>query len=347
MRISIVSDIPWGYGSPQVGYLKDSLGARKIEIQFIVPSYSERPLLLADGITEILGEGRPFSWEGMVGFGKRAAKLVSKFDPNKIVIVNPRSLAAIPFLKKSDADMIYYGLEPITDHGKGFTSVIALQKFQFQIGIFPNIERAIADATTLSIPPKQIRIIRNVPKLSDHSPTITNKEKGITYVGSLDAGWVNLEVLDYAASLAPLKIWGHAEKKLSPKISQSYQGALPHSQIGKAFGQADLSLILWKPVNFGTKNAAPNKFFEAMSFGVPSVSFPYPQVVELVSKHGIGFVADSFSIKSFNTILTETYKMVESQQFKEIKEMCLILHKNKLNWELESAAVIDEIISAI
>ena len=344
MKISIVSDVPWGYGSPQISYLRDSLLAEGIEIQYLVPSYPDRPLLKLDGITEILSECNPFTWEGMIAFGKRAASKIGDFAPDKLIIANPRSLVVLPFLRTSGKNVIYYGLEPIVDHGTNFLQSISLQKFNFSLGIFPNIERAQADSHLLALPSTHVRIVRNVPKLL-RNPELDSQKKIVTYAGTLDSEWVNFQVLKEAASTVPLEIWGHTSKKIHPSIANSYRGNLPHSEIRRVYERTAISLIIWNPINFGTRNAAPNKFFEAMSFGVPSVSFPYPQVVEFVGKFGIGFVSEDFSKESFLRTLKYAYRSIQTDQFRAMQEHCLELHKNQLNWESESKSLIQEIVS--
>jgi hypothetical protein len=344
MRISIVSDVPWGYGSPQISYLRDSLLAEGIEVQYLVPSYPDRPLLKLEGVTEILSEGNPFTWEGMIAFGKRAASKIDDFAPDKLIIANPRSLVVLAFLKTRGKNIIYYGLEPIVDHGKNFLRSISLQKFDFTLGLFPNVERAQADSHVLSMPSTRVRIVRNVPKLLK-SPELDTQKEIVTYAGALDSEWVNFEVLKEAATRVPLEIWGHTSKKIHPAIANSYRGNLPHSEIRRVYERTALSLIIWNPINFGTRNAAPNKFFEAISFGVPSVSFPYPQVVELVAKYGIGFVSKDFSKESFLRTLNNAYSLISTSEFREMQELCLELHTNQLNWEIESKSLIHEIIS--
>ena len=89
MKITIISDVPWGYGSPQISYLKSSLEARNIKVQLIVPCYSDRPLLSTSDAIQIISEGSPFTWEGMVSFGKRAANEVALFAPDKISVPTP------------------------------------------------------------------------------------------------------------------------------------------------------------------------------------------------------------------------------------------------------------------
>ena len=344
MKISIVSDVPWGYGSPQIGYLRDSFLSEAVEVQYLVPSYPDRPLLTSDCVTQVFSEGNPFSWEGMVAFGKRAAAQIEKFAPDKIIFVNPRSLVVLAYLKARDRALIYYGLEPILDHGVNFMKLITLQKFNFNLGVFPNIERAQVDAQILSLPAARLRILRNVPRFSKFTESDSEK-KNVTYAGALDWTWVNFNVLEEAASIFPLEIWGYTSEKIPATISKSYRGKLPHSNIRVAYESSVLSLVIWNPINFGTRNAAPNKFFEAMSYGVPSVSFPYPQVVELVTKYGIGFVSKDFSSESFLKTLREAYKLVPSDQFREMKHQCLELHKTRLNWESESYSLVKEIIS--
>jgi uncharacterized protein with HEPN domain len=271
-----------------------------------------------DGITEILSEGNPFTWEGMIAFGKRAASKIDDFAPDKLIIANPRSLVVLPFLKTHGKNIIYYGLEPIVDHGTNFSQSISLQKFNFSLGIFPNIERAQVDSHLLTLPSTHVRIVRNVPKLL-RNPELDTQKRIVTYAGALDSEWVNLQVLKEAASTVPLEIWGHTSKKIHPSIANSYRGNLPHSEIRRVYERTAISLIIWNPINFGTRNAAPNKFFEAISFGVPSVSFPYPQVVEFVAKHGIGFVSEEAHVDGAlpYQIVTESI-LVAHSDFQEI-----------------------------
>src|SRR5439155_18299832 len=63
--------------------------------------------------------------------------------------------------------------------------------------------------------------------------------------------------------------------------SKRYLGLLPTSHLHEIMPQYAYRLVLWRPDDYQTLYASPNKMFESIAAGIPPICTPHPQCVEV------------------------------------------------------------------
>jgi glycosyltransferase involved in cell wall biosynthesis len=135
--------------------------------------------------------------------------------------------------------------------------------------------------------------------------------------------------------------YGRAEKNLRDTIEQNGLSArvflipaVPMNAMVQSAVGADLGIITYKPVNKNSQYAAPNKMFEYMMAGVPSVGSDLPYIREILCGLGVGelFVpGDSQDLaRVINGLLNEPAKLAA------MKQRCLA-SAAQFCWEKEGA----------
>lgn len=71
--------------------------------------------------------------------------------------------------------------------------------------------------------------------------------------------------------------------------------ALPMEEIVQTLNAFDVGLYILAPSGFNNLNALPNKFFDFVQARLAIAIGPSPAMADLVSRHGLGVVADSFA----------------------------------------------------
>lgn len=86
--------------------------------------------------------------------------------------------------------------------------------------------------------------------------------------------------------------------------------SVPYSQIIPFISYYDLGIYSLAPISFNNQMALPNKFFEFVQARLPIVIGPSPVMAKLVTKYGIGKIAEDFTAQS----LIKTIRSIEKQE---------------------------------
>ena len=81
-----------------------------------------------------------------------------------------------------------------------------------------------------------------------------------------------------------------AEKGLEDRFQ--FTGFVPYHEMMRILRQADVGLMLFQPVPFW-KGAMPNKFFENLVVGIPTVGSNLPEIARIVTEEKCGLLVDA------------------------------------------------------
>jgi len=295
MKICAVSNVPYGYGSPQIRYLLRSLESTfNAQSILINPVYPSRPVQKDENTLNIYTKSTPFSIKGLLEYLNRSVNFVNEIRPDFLILVNPMSLFVLNKLKFEPHKILYYGLEPL-DYSA--VPVKSLSKFAKKINyvIYPELNRLKKDITFFSN--ARSFIVYNSNNL--HNLILKgNKKRSFIYSGTLDPSLVDLEALEAIDKKSRLDVFGSQDEMKSNIPAINFKGVLSHEKLLEELACSKFSIVAWKPVSEPFFNACPNKFFESLALGVPVVTYPYPQVSELINRFGFGFLAKDFTTTS-------------------------------------------------
>lgn len=102
---------------------------------------------------------------------------------------------------------------------------------------------------------------------------------------------------------------------------------------------ADLGLVLYMPINENNLYAAPNKMFEYMMAGVPSVSSDIPYAREVLVENGLGVVFTPGDPRDMARVISEL--LADRDRLAIMKKNC-IGKARQFSWEVEVRKLLDE-----
>lgn len=143
-----------------------------------------------------------------------------------------------------------------------------------------------------------------------------------------------------------LRGWGNEEgalKKLASEISCDGGGCIfldpvPTDTIVESLADFDIGIIPYPPnKTLNNKYSSPNKLFEYMMAGViPVVPHGSTTMERIINEIGCCTFFDACDDKSLYCTIRS---LCEDSRFNEYVERCLLLAKNKYNWETQSLPV--------
>ena len=127
------------------------------------------------------------------------------------------------------------------------------------------------------------------------------------------------------------KLKGIAQKAAPGRVF--FHPPVKPAEIVSVINQYDLGVYLLKPVNFNSRAALPNKFYEYLMAGLGVCIGPLPEMQRVVEKWGCGAVCGGFDAKSLATAISSlslkdisVYKM---RALEAAKELNAVVEGNK------------------
>jgi hypothetical protein len=330
MRSLILSNVPWGYGTPQVKFLKNSieevLGSDCISI---CPTYDSRPILEELNVESVITKEPSFSLLGLSEYLRMSAKRINQMKPDNLILVNPDMLFALPLLKYKPRVITYYGLEPL-DQARFSLSMLRKKMKNVDIALFPESNRLKRDAIEFTNLDAIFEILNTQ---SEQSSSLNCKETDLIYAGTLDPGWIEFGYLEQIDKHYELKVFGDATEvpKNMSSILKNFYGLLSENDLRFEIAKSKFSIVCWKPNNFSLLNAAPNKLFQSLSCGTPVITYPYPQAIKLGESFSGIFVAEDFSIQSLIKV-TKLALDFDDESYKKLVERIEVEFNESMVW---------------
>lgn len=356
MKILAVSDVSIGYGSSQIPSIVQYFGtfynAEKIILE---PDQIERPSkkdLFPDiKIQRIITNIHPHSPGGRIEYVLNASKLVEKIRPDILIICTTFTLPILFKISFRPKKVIYYSLEAIS-HYTGDLEMNQNIDSKVDLIIFPEENRAAKhlEITKTKVP---ICIVYNCTNGPQPEVIPTDKRNGkILYSGGLHKNTAYEYYLNDDLQQYPIDLYGLVEanepsqrddiqrKLLALSKNVKYRGYLSANKLREIRKYYLYSLVIWLPVDENTTFACPNKFFEALSNGMPPITAPHPQCKMICKRYDCGIVMEDFSFESFLKSIKFAME-IEKSRYQELVNNCINAVTNELHWEKQMEKVVN------
>ena len=140
---------------------------------------------------------------------------------------------------------------------------------------------------------------------------------------------------EYVSSLKVLST------KLGCQGSVVFSGVVPRGRLRALASGADIGLAFYDNSSSATLNhrlCSPNKVYEYMAAGLPTVCSANATLVDLVEKRGWGFCADTSDIAAVARAIDRLASDAELRN--EFKRNAGLLHQSEMNCEVQYAPII-------
>jgi len=352
-----VSDTVLGYGSSQIlsitKGLAETIGGDHKIFQPFVPHRKFQNLnnegYCVETVTTV---EHPWSWIGRMQYLRRVAKSINTHRPDVLVLPNYNMIPIIDLLDFRPSKIIHLVLEDMEQFGESYWAQHILRKIKqhvqkIDIWIFPEQNRAIHDCNVLGVPFDRVCLFYNITTDARAYLPANERNGRIVYAGSVDfkrtvarffsSPPVASEAIDVFGNLS-----GSDEQKQdflaatrSPENRLRYFGEIPADTLANQLPQYAYSLVYWFPVNLALRNAATNKFFQAIASGVPVISAPHPQCVSLIKRYGCGISLKDWEYGTFVSGLKSAVRKMGSTEYQDMVAGCKEAYVKELNFDFQ------------
>jgi glycosyltransferase involved in cell wall biosynthesis len=352
--VATVADTVLGYGSSQILALTYSLaeliGGQHQIFQPFVPQRKFIDLNKKGYCFETIATiEHPWSWIGRMQYLRRAAKLINDSRPDILILPNYNMIPIIALLDYRPKKIIHLVLEDMEQFGVNYWANHIVMKIKqlvekIDLWIFPEQNRAIHDCKMLGIPFDRICLFYNVTTEKPLVRAASDRNGKVIYAGSVD---FDRTVAHYLASppvaAQAIDVFGnlsgseHQKQDFlaATRASENrlrYLGEIPAETLAEQLPSYAYSLVYWFPVNWALRNAAPNKFFQAIASGVPALAAPHPQCRLLIERYGCGIVLKDWEFHTFLSGLKAATAIIGASAYQEMVEGCQVACVKELNW---------------
>lgn len=124
-----------------------------------------------------------------------------------------------------------------------------------------------------------------------------------------------------------------------PAFNVRYLGNVPLDDLIQARASYSFSFVSWKPVDVGSAYVSPCKFYESIASGVPPISAPHPECMDVIRRYDCGILMRDWSFTAFCDALESALLIRGTARYRELVRNCLHAHRKELNWEAQFAKV--------
>lgn len=119
-----------------------------------------------------------------------------------------------------------------------------------------------------------------------------------------------------------------------------FPAAVRENEIISSIKKYDVGIIPYEPLCLNNKYCFPNKFSQYLKAGLPILANKLPVVARILKGTGAGFSVD---FKNEDAFLSVIRYFADAANLKKAKEAALVLHQNKICWEVTSKPFYDSL----
>jgi len=195
------------------------------------------------------------------------------------------------------------------------------------------------------------QIIRNIPKLDVKTKKVEelqfNDKNIILYQGVMNPGRGLEEIITAMPFIdsAVLLIIGFGKiedelKELVVKMGVEdkviFYGKVPLEYLFSYTQQADIGLLLERPLGLSFKYALPNKLFDYIHAELPIIASPLLEIKRIMDENEIGVIIENYNPEYLADIINIMLNNVEKRK---VWKANMVKVKQELNWEKESEKI--------
>jgi len=366
LRIAALSDITIGYAVPQIQSMVAALCAHYAPAEgFILEPdmKGRRELATISGIaiTRLLTRMPPHDHAFHVEYNIQLHRALDRIAPDVVVFLNASVVPALLLSRHKPAFVIYYMLESLshqlTAGGQDYLDLNQMVRDQVDVVVVPEYRRAELDLERLNWPAKPVVEMLNVaafdPPASDPPPCDPPRcdrptECAFLHAGTIGADTYCTELADDGLGEVRIDFAGPIDSEESRAIvarlasypgTRQYLGLLPASRLHEIMPRYAYRLVLWRPADYHTLYASPNKMFESIAAGIPPVCTPHPQCVEILREFDCGLLLDDWSREALFRAIGTAQEIFGRPRYAELVANCRKAFENALNWGDQFAAL--------
>lgn len=195
-------------------------------------------------------------------------------------------------------------------------------------------------------------VIRNIAPVHQENvqPDVaTHQEKILLYQGALNVGRGLEACIEAMASLPDWKFWLAGEGDITDHLKAMtikkglndrivFLGWIAPDQLHPLMKQARLSINLREQGSLNDYYSLPNKFFDAMHVGLPSINMNYPEYARIIAKYPCALLIDNVDVDEI--VRSVQYLDDHAEAWGAMSLACREAAK-EYTWENESKKLID------
>lgn len=352
-QIMAISDIALGYGSPQIPAFIQSLAQLYDTHAFVIETDEpHRPPQILEQYNRLTIKrsisALPYYTTGAhCERNEMAIQYANKHHPKILVFFTPMQLPIITRLNYKPEKVILYLLEIDRHHEQ------ALQLYSQFVDhiIVPEYNRLKYILSHFCKRPyPKSHIMYNVSLTDRESKFIpSHKRNGrIIYAGTLNKELTLAhEFFEKPLSGSPIDIDGNfsgeraddLRKKASDQDNRKgvvYKSYIPSKTLHELLPHYAFSFSRWNPAaGLNYEFACPNKFFEALAYGVPPISAPHPQAVKIIEQYKCGILAHGFGAEHMKEAIDRAMMLYNTPGYADMVNNAESVYQNALNWDAQ------------
>jgi len=299
----------YGYGSPQVSYASRYIEERGLSVCVLELRERHKKVVKAPYPRIFVHSSQWLSAPLFI-----LLVLWSYLSPSPIVVTTSISRRWLTLLSPK-TKFVYYALEVVSGDSK--RAAFLASRFPSMIVLAPNKWRLahIVNSSILNAKSVQSGVIPNyAPILREPVKALSNNIHVLIQgqIGYQTYGLELLKALPLLDSNINVSIYGPLDaecnaylQSIMPIANVKYYGHVLRAELRRAQREASIGVCLWRQIDLATEYAAPNKFYEYLSWGIACITSDNKSLHEEYRQHPYGAILNHVSEESISCAIND------------------------------------------
>jgi hypothetical protein len=325
-------DAPLAMGSPQVVNLVRILDEKfKGQTLIFEPHTPGSPLTnhflglkTIDVIRLPTTEHPHLKLDGHIEYLNLINKYLKDIQVEELIICSPFLIPILWTLDESIQNVIYYMLETPAMYSSWIQQSHFLVNQRVKKILYVEKNRYIRDSLEYEFQQIPALLLYNSYFSIEVLLPESNRNNRILNYGTLDNRNSYLNWYEHPnIARYPIDLLGDIQEDFKCTGDIRTFPKVPHTQIQEIVKKYSFVITLWNQHDRRSRYAPSNKFFEAISLGVPVISAPHPQHVEIVEALNCGIIMKDWSLDSLEIAINEALHAINSNKYEQMVSSCM------------------------
>jgi glycosyltransferase involved in cell wall biosynthesis len=267
---------------------------------------------------------------GHIDYLNKVNTILRDMTVDELYLCSPYVIPILYILSEKITDITYYMLETPDMYSRWIKESHFLVRKKVKKIIYVEKNRYVRDAQEFDFLGIPSFLYYNSYKVEREAIDFRKRNSRIINYGTLDNKNTYLDWYgDVPINRYPIDLMGQINQQFIPSGKVRHLGKVPHSSVAGIVSQYSFVITLWNEKERRSRFAPSNKLFEAISLGVPIISAPHPQHVEVIQELECGIIMKDWTKGSLQSALDQGVSIIGGKKYEILVRNCARLEKSR------------------
>jgi glycosyltransferase involved in cell wall biosynthesis len=270
------------------------------------------------------------SLNGHIDYLNKVNTILRGITVDELYLCSPYLIPILNILSEKITDITYYMLETPDMYSRWIKESHFLISKKVKKIIYVEKNRYIRDAQEFDFHMTPSVLYYNSYPVNREPIDFRRRNNRIINYGTLDNKNTYLDWYgDPPIDCYPIDLMGQVNREFQASGKVRLIDKVPHSSVAGIVSKYSFVITIWNENERRSRFAPSNKLFEAISLGVPIISAPHPQHVEVIQELECGIIMKDWTKGALQLALDQALSLMGTKKYEKLVRNCARLEDSR------------------